>query len=164
MRNPKALLVYYSRTGTTHLVAEAIAAALPCDVEGIVDTRNRHGILGYLRAGFDAGFRRLTTLKPTQYDPADYDLVIVGTPVWNASVSAPVRTYLTMHKGRLKSVAFFCTFGGSGSRRAFRQMAETCGVRPLDLLDIREAEVRRGEHTRRVQSFVGGLIGARAAA
>jgi hypothetical protein len=26
-------------------------------------------------------------------DPNDYDLVLVGTPVWNASVSTPVRTY-----------------------------------------------------------------------
>lgn len=164
MRNPRALLVYYSRTGRTRVVAEAIAAILPCDVEEIIDTKSRRGLLGYLRAAFDAGFRRLTTLKPTRHNPADYDVVIVGTPVWNASVSSPVRTYLTLQKDRLKRVAFFCTFGGSGSRRAFRQMAEACGIQPLDLLDIREAEVRRGQHARRVESFVGGLVGPRAAA
>lgn len=164
MRNPKVLLVYYSRTGTTRLVAEAISATLPCDVEEIVDTRNRQGILGYLRAGFDAAFRRLTTLKPTRYDPANYDLIIVGTPIWNASLSAPVRTYLTKHRGRLKNVAFFCTYGGTGSRRVFRQMTETCGIKPLDLLDIREAEVKGGEHTRRVHTFVASLTGGHAAA
>jgi flavodoxin len=164
MRNPKVLLVYYSRTGTTRLVAEAISASLACDVEEIVDTRNRLGILGYLRAGFDAAFRRLTTLKPTRYDPANYDLVIVGTPIWNASLSAPVRTYLTEHKGQLKTVAFFCTYGGSGSRRVFRQMAATCGSKPLDLLDIREGEVKRGEHTPRVRAFVASLTRTQAAA
>jgi flavodoxin len=164
MRNQKVLLAYYSRTGTTKLVAQAISAILACDVEEVVDTRNRHGVFGYLRAGFDAAFRRLTALKPTRYDPADYDLVIVGTPVWDASLSAPVRTYLTLHKGRFKNVAFFCTYGGSGSRRVFRQMTETCGIKPLDVFDIREGDVKRGEHTRRVHTFVTSLAGAHAAA
>ncbi len=164
MRNPKVLLVYYSRTGTTRVVADAIAAALACDVEEITDTRNREGIFGYLRAGFDAAFARLTTLQRLRYDPKHYDLVIVGTPVWNASLSAPVRTYLTMHKGRLKNVAFFCTYGGSGSRRVFRQMAETCGIKPLDLLELRQAEVKSGAHTERLHAFVVGLTRGHAAA
>lgn len=164
MRNPKTLLVYYSRTGTTHLVAEAIAAVLHCDIEEIVDTKDRRGLLGFLRALFDASRRTLTTLKPTRYDPANYDLVIVGTPVWNASVSIPVGTYLTMHRGRLRNVAFFCTFGGRGSRRALQQMTDACGMKPLDVLAITEGAVRRGEHTRQVQCFVGGLVETRAAA
>jgi flavodoxin len=145
-------------------VAKAISAQLECDVEEIVDTRNRMGIRGYLRAAFDAGFRRLTTLQPTRCEPANYDLIVVGTPIWNASVSAPVRTYLTLHKGQLKNVAFFCTYGGSGSRRGFRQMTETAGIEPLDVLDLREADVKAGRHTQRVQAFVAGLTRARAAA
>jgi flavodoxin len=164
MRNPKVLVVYYSRTGTTKQVADAISTTFGCDVEEIVDTRNRQGVLGYLRAALDAGFRRLTTLKPTRYDPAAYDLVVAGTPVWNGSLSPPVRTYLTMHKGRLKHVAFFCTYGGSGGRRAFRQMADACGIKPLDLLDIREADVKHGEHKRRVHDFVASLMSREAAA
>ena len=163
MRNPKILVAYYSRTGTTKQVAEAISAALGCDVEEIEDTRNRRGILGYLRAAFDAGSRRLTTLKPTRYDPARYDLVVVGTPIWNMSLSPPIRTYLTMHKGRLKNVAFFCTYGGSGGQRAFKQMADAGGIAPLDLFGISEAEVKRGEHKTRVQHFLANLAGAHAA-
>ena len=164
MRNPKALVVYYSRTGTTRQVAEAISTAIGCDFEELVDTRNRLGVFGYLRAALDARAGRLTTLKPTKHDPTQYDLIIVGTPVWNMSLSPPVRTYLAAHKGRLKNVAFFCTYGGSGGRRAFKQMTEACGIKPLDLFDIREADVRRGEHKRRVGSFVANLMAAEAAA
>ena len=160
----KTLLVYYSRTGTTRAVADAISAALPCDVEEIVDTKNRLGVLGYFRSGFDAFFRRPSALKPTRCNPADYDLVIVGTPIWNASLSAPVRTYLTMHKGQPKKVAFFCTYGGSGSRRVLGQMAEACGMKPVDVLDVREGEVKRGEHLARVRSFLASLTNVRAAA
>ena len=164
MASQKTLLVYYSRTGTTRAVAEAISAALPCDVEEIIDTKNRLGILGYLRSGFDAFFERPSTLKPTRYNPTDYDLVIVGTPVWNASLSAPVRTYLTTHKGKPKKVAFFCTYGGSGSRRVLGQMADASGVKAIDVLDVREGEVKRGEHVPRVRSFLANLTRAQAAA
>jgi flavodoxin len=164
MRNPKVLVVYYSRTGTTKQVADAIVGALGCDVEGIVDTRNRRGFFGYLRSGFEAASRRLTTLEPLQHDPAAYDLIVVGTPIWNASLSSPVRTYLSLHKGRLKNVAFFCTYGGSGARRVFAQMTEACGLKPLNLLDIREGQVKRGEHTGLVHNFVESLRGAKAAA
>jgi flavodoxin len=164
MATRRILLVYYSRTGTTRRIADEISAMLGCDVEALVDTKKRQGIAGYLRSGFDAGFRRLTTLNPTKYDPANYDLVIVGTPVWNASVSAPVRTYLTLQRGRLKHVAFFCTFGGSGSRRTFRQMSEICGIEPTEALDLRDGEIARGAHTPRVRAFVAGVTGSRAAA
>jgi flavodoxin len=42
----KTLVVYYSRTGTTRKVAEAIAGILRCDIEEVVDTKKRSGILG----------------------------------------------------------------------------------------------------------------------
>jgi flavodoxin len=164
MRTPRTLLVYYSRTGTTRLVAESIAAALPCDVEEIEDTRNRRGIFGYFRAGFDAFFRRLTVLKPLHYDPAPYDLVIVGTPTWNTSLSAPVRTYLTLHKARMRHVAFFCTCRGVGAQRVLHQMAEACGMRPIDVLELREDEVRLGAHQPRVRDFVQSIASSQAAA
>ena len=164
MRNPRTLLVYYSRTGTTREVAQEISTILACDVEEIVDTKNRQGVFGYLRSGFDAAFRRLTKLEPVRHDPASYDLIIVGTPVWNASLSAPVRTYLTMHRGQLKNVAFFCTYGGSGSRRVFRQMSEISGKSPLDVLDVREADVKRRTYVDHVKAFVSTVSGGRAAA
>ena len=164
MSSRKTLLVYYSRTGTVRSVAQTMSRMLACDVEELIDTKNRFGVSGYLGAALDAGFHRLTTLKSMVHDPRNYDLVIVGTPVWNASVSAPVRTYLTLNKGCFKNVAFFCTFGGSGARRAFRQMGEICGKRPIRSLEIREAEVKRGRHFDHVRAFVNDLTLARAAA
>jgi hypothetical protein len=69
-----------------------------------------------------------------------------------------------MHQQQLRDVAFFCTYGGTGSRRVFRQMTELCGRQPLGIFGVREGDVKRGDHTRRVRSFVAGIISARAAA
>ena len=47
-----------------------------------VAPENRAGIIGYLFAGRDAVRKKLTKLKPLKFNPTDYDLVIIGTPIW----------------------------------------------------------------------------------
>jgi len=135
------LVVFYSRSGFTRRVAQTLAQAMGADVEELRDARRRNGLIGYLRCGMEATLRRLPRLMPLGVDPAAYGRVIVGTPVWNASVSSPVRSFLVSHGARCKQVAFFCTFGGSGSDRAFRQMAEACGKQPIATLAIRDREM-----------------------
>lgn len=77
----KTLVAYYSRTGTTRRVGEAISELLKCDIENIVDKKSRAGVLGYLAAGRDATMKRLTEIESPKFDPATYDLVVVGTPI-----------------------------------------------------------------------------------
>ena len=87
-------------------------------------------------------------------DPTRFDLVIVGTPVWNASVSAPIRTFLGKYSGHLRHVAFFLSYGGRGSRRAFRQMERLAGGRPVATLAVREAIIDHGRLENEAQAFV----------
>ena len=59
----KVLVVYYSRTGNTRFVAEAIAQSLEADIEEIKDGKNRMGVFGFLRRGYEAIFKNLQILK-----------------------------------------------------------------------------------------------------
>jgi flavodoxin len=131
MATSRVLVVYYSRSGTTRRVAEAISPALHCDIEAIVDTTSRAGAIGYLRSFVEAFQRRPSPIKPTQKDPGSYDLVVIGTPVWAGSLSSPIRSYLMANKAHLRKVAFFCTFGGRGSESTFGQMQDVAGKAPL---------------------------------
>lgn len=45
-------------------------------------------------------------------DPSNYDLLIIGTPIWSSNLSAPVRTYITQNRGKFHNLAFFITAGG----------------------------------------------------
>jgi flavodoxin len=156
----RTLVVYYSRTGTTRSVARAIQEELGCEIERITDTKHRGGVLGWMRSAVDAILHRPAALRAMSTDPADYELVILGSPVWNASVSAPVRTYLEENGDRIRRVAFFCTFGtfgGRGSARALRQMEAACRKRPIATLGLREKDVDRRAFVPRVQTFVGAL-------
>ena len=117
------LVVFYSRTGRTRKVAETIAAGLGADMEELREATDRIGLRGYLRSLFDATLSRWVPIDALGRDPSRYDLVVVGTPVWVASVSAPVRAFLASNARRLPRVAFFVTEGGRGERSVFRQMA-----------------------------------------
>ncbi len=156
--NPnRALVVFYSRTGHTRKVAEAIARASGADTEELIDTVNRRGRVGYLRCAFDVAFKRTTRLRPTRRDPADYDLVILGSPVW-AAVSTPMRTYLLSNRSAFKRVAFFLTLGGMGADKVFKEMRTLAGREPAAELAVTERELDDPTYVTRVESFVRSLV------
>lgn len=150
------LVVYYSRSGNTEKVARSIAEALGADLEPIVDKTSRRGIRGYLRSGFEAATRRLTNIEQPKRDLSKYDLIILGSPVWDASMSSPMRTFLTQHRADLKNVAFFSTCGGRGAERLFDQMSSLSGKRPAAVLVLREHDLR-GDYSAQVSRFVREL-------
>jgi len=82
---------------------------------------------------------------------------VIGTPVWNWSLSAPVRTYARRHAGQFKRVAFFCTEGGSGERRVFDELQRICGKPPLATIAVTERELNPREHAQPIKRFVKQL-------
>jgi len=150
----KTLVAYYSRTGTTKKIAEAISRRLECDIEEIIDMKDRKGSIGYILAARDAATKRLTEIKSPEKDSSLYDIVLIGTPVWAFTTTPAVRTYLTANKNRFKKVAFFCTQGGAGSKRAFKDMEEISGRRPHALLEITEREVAKEAYMSSIEKFI----------
>ena len=156
--NPrKVLVVFYSRSGTTRVLADLIAAALDADVEELHDVRDRNGARGWLRSIVEATFVRPAALQPQKHDPMDYDLVVVGTPVWNARISSPVRTWLEINVGRLPPVALFATMGGRGGDRTIAQMTAMVGRSPRATLVARNEEVWRGQMVDQVAAFMRAI-------
>jgi multimeric flavodoxin WrbA len=158
MKAPRALVVYYSRTGHTRIVAEALRSALGADVEEIHDPVERGGVLGYLRCGAEALLGASSQIDLPRKDPSTYDLVLVGGPVWGTSVSSPIRTYLWLEHARLPATALFVTYGGAGSGRALAQMSQLVGKRPVAVLAIREAETGTGKYEPKLAAFVEELL------
>jgi menaquinone-dependent protoporphyrinogen IX oxidase len=127
---PRILVVYFSRTGTTRSVAAALSKILACDLEEIFESKSRLGFLGYWRSIFEARGQQGSQILPIRKNPSDYDLAIIGTPVWAWSLSSPVRAYLTQNASRLKDVAFFCTMGSAGGTATFAQMSAIINKTP----------------------------------
>ncbi|WP_168788167.1 flavodoxin family protein [Paraburkholderia aromaticivorans] len=156
MPEAKILVVYYSRTGTTRSLASALAKMLATDLEEICDCSNREGPGGYLRSLFDAIRKRHVEIGPAGLDVLAYDLVVIGSPVWAGSVSAPVRSYLIENRARLPQVAFFCSFGGRGADKVLREMQQIVGKPAVAECKVTASEVHHGAHIA-LSAFVSGL-------
>ncbi len=162
MADTKLLVAYFSRTGVTRHAAEALAKVLQADVEPIVDRSSRSGIAGYLRCLIEAVRQKGAPIEAARRDAASYDLVIVATPVWASSVSSPVRSYLANNRARLPDIAFLCTMGGRGDRRAFEQMGRIAGKAPRAVCALTARQVA-SDCERLVAGFAGKLEASQSA-
>ena len=108
----KSLVVFYSRTGNARFVAQTVAAEIGADLEELVDLKKRSGIIGYFGGGSDARRGKETGLGPTTKSYADYDLIVVGTPIWAGRPAPAITTYLRKNSLEGKKVAAFFVQGG----------------------------------------------------
>jgi len=153
----KILIVFFSRTGHTRKVAEKLQSEFRCDLEELHDEKKRTGFWGYFFSGRDAMQKRAAKLAAMKYNPADYELVILGTPIWAFDVCTPIRTYLSEHKKVLKKAAFFCTMGGSGDQRAFSSMKKLCEQEPIASLSVLQKEVEQDLYQEKLANFAKKL-------
>lgn len=153
----KGLVVYYSRTGTTKKAGEAISALLNYDKEQLFDVKSRKGALGWLKSGREAAIKTLAEIKDIKKKPAEYEIVVIGTPVWAGKISSPIRTYITANKDDFKKTAFFCTMGGAESKMIFKEMQNIIGKEPVAVLELKTKDVINNNHMNKVNEFVNKI-------
>lgn len=112
----KILVLYYSQTGNTEIVANEIAQRLHADVERIEAVNP-----------YDGDFRQtiercmqereegvLPEIKPIKTDLSQYHIIFLGYPVWFGTYAPPVATFLKNYDLSNKGILPFCTFGSGG--------------------------------------------------
>jgi len=149
----KVLVVCYSRSGRTRAVGETLAARLQADLEVITEPVDRSGVIGYVSAIVDTVFGRHVRLEAARRDAAAYELIVIGTPVWAGTVSAPVRAWLVLNRRKLPYVAFFCTENARGETTAFRTMSTLTGKQPVARCAIKRS-LHADEERRLIDVFV----------
>ncbi|MFA5796510.1 MAG: flavodoxin [Candidatus Woesearchaeota archaeon] len=154
----KTLVLYYSRTGLTKKVAGLLATKLSADIDEIIDGKNRKGAIGYFFAGKDATLKNITDIK-WKKNPAVYDLIIIGGPVWAWNITPAIRTYLLMHKDALqeKKLAFFATQGSSGADGKFKVMQEILEKEPLATMTINGKDFKNDRIEEKAGEFIAAL-------
>lgn len=123
----KTLIVFYSRTENTKKIAKTLQKSLNCDIEEIKEKSSHNGPIGYMKGGFESSTGRASPIKPISKDPSQYDLVIIGTPVWAANMASPMISYLKDNGSKINELACFCTCGGSGYDKTLKKIETAVG-------------------------------------
>ncbi len=152
------LVVYYSRTGHTATLAKALAEQLGADLEPIREARSRSGWLEFWRSGRESWLGILPQVEPQQHDPARYDVVVLGSPVWASRPSTPVRAWLAANRDKLETIACFVTFNGSGAKRTLARMDEAAGRPAVATFAASAREVNRGRWKEAMERFADTIV------
>ena len=151
----KILIAYYSRTNTTKKAAEALAGFFGADIEEIIDKKDRRGAMGYMLAGRDAMLKKITNIQECRHNPSDYDLVIIGTPVWAGKITPAIRAYINKQANNFKQTAFFVTQGAKPPKHqsVFQDLKELAGKPAAAELQMSTKEVISGEFKNKLEEF-----------
>lgn len=108
-----ALIVFYSLDGDVRYLARSLAKELQLDSMELelVKPHPTRGFMKYMVGGFLAATGATPPLRPLAHDAGHYDLIFVGTPVWNSRPTPAVRSFLKDADLKGKRVAFFTCYG-----------------------------------------------------
>lgn len=112
----KSLVIYYSKTGNTKLMAESIASEVNADLFEIKrekDIKSKGGFMLYFRGGFESMTKKNIRLEKTDIDFSKYDLIFLGTPVWAWRLNPVVRSFLKKVKIENKKIGLFACCAGT---------------------------------------------------
>jgi flavodoxin len=149
----RCLVVYYSWSGKTAKVAKALAETLAADVEEIKDAKPRAGLFAFIRSAVEASQQKPAPILPGATNVADYDAVILGCPVWAQNMASPMRSYILREKDRIRRLAVFCTFGGSGGEAALARIGALSGQAPIAELQVRASDFASGRWRSMAETF-----------
>ncbi|SEP20416.1 Flavodoxin [Salinihabitans flavidus] len=151
------LVTCYSLTGHTDTVENSIADRLGAKTEPIVERTARAGLLGSSVGAVNALLGRKSAIAAPLRDPSDFDLVILGTPVWAGAPAPAVNAYIDRHRDALDRVAFFCTQGKFGAAGALSRMGRRLGHPPLATLVVNEDEIEDSALDEKIEAFLSDL-------
>ena len=138
------LCLYYSRTGNTKKAMMEIAGALDAELVEIRDAVERSGWGGWLRCGMDSMRKTTQPLSHVETDKRleDYDLVILGTPVWASRCSSVMRTFLKSYGKKLNRVAYVVTRSSAGRNELVYDQMDLYTAKPhLAAVSLRSGSV-----------------------
>jgi len=154
----RLLITYYSRTGTNKTLADTLQEKLNCEKEEIIDATNRKGILGFLRSGRDAIFKRMTEIKPIQRDLGSYDLIIIVSPIWVGTLPPATRTFIFQNKEKFKKIAFFSVSGaGTENKKAISELGSLANQEVVVSLLLSGKEVKQEIYKEKIENFIESI-------
>ena len=105
--------------GNVRYVSEKVAKELGADLIELVPVKAYpdKGAMQFIWGGSAVTFKKKPELEPYTFNASDYDLVIIGTPVWASNFTPPLRTFFENNDLTGKKIAVIATSAGGDSAK-----------------------------------------------
>lgn len=157
--NRKRIVIYYSYGGNTRRITEIIRQTLETDVAEIKTVKPYRGsyddVVEQGKREVDSGF--MPEMKPLDIDLSQYDVVILGSPVWWYTFAPAMKSFLNGADLSGKTVYPFATNGGwiGHTFKDFKNMCKNAKVQDgLNVL-FHEDNLQTSEST--IQKWINSI-------
>lgn len=134
LSNKKILIVYYSSGGNTKTVAQNLHLVVGGDIKEIQLLEKYPNDIFNMSKIIRKQMKENYLPKIDNIDISNYDVIFVGSPVWNFSLSLPIQSFLKNNNFENKIVIPFFTYsGGANKNKLFNNIRDS-----IDAKDVKK--------------------------
>jgi len=147
--NSRTLVVYFSRSGNTELMAYTIAGMKKGKLINLIADDYKIGLRGWINAMTDA--RKTTAvIKPQKVDLSSYDTLYIGAPIWLYSPAPPIFEFVSKNDLKGKKVVLFNSMNGKFEQKYIDKFSNL--VKQQGGVFIEHIYVNRGRMTQQMST------------
>lgn len=152
----KQLVLYYSQTGSTKAVAEAMQKMLDTDIEAIELVNPYTGTydetLARVREELKSG--QLPKLKSLKADLSKYEVIYLGYPIWFGTYALPIASLVKENDFEGRKIVPFCTFGSGDMEAAMEDLKKALPKAEIAEHGFGMRDVRVAEASKELNRFL----------
>ena len=136
----KILIVYYSLTDNTKFIAEALIDSIEADILELkpIKELKADNSTRFIWGGYQSTMKKKPKLIDFDINPLEYDLIILGTPVWAWNISPPMRSFLSKFDLTSKKVALWMCHAGDGVKAMNRFKETLKGANIVEIISFQD--------------------------
>jgi len=134
----KSLIIYYSLDGNVKLLSETMAKEIGADILPLQPKKEIEAgsFMKYFWGGRQIVMKSTPELEVLSLNPNDYDLIILGTPVWMGDYTPAIRSFLTNNPLVNKKLAIFCSHESTPGKSLINLQDKLTGNEIISVTDF----------------------------
>ena len=130
LTDKKILTVYYSNGGNTKNVAQNLHSIVGGDIKEIKLTEKYPNNIFEMSKHVRKQIKEGNLPKIEDIDISSYNVIFVGSPIWNGSPSLPIKSFIKNNDFENKTlIPFFTYSGGANKKNVINEIKETANAK-----------------------------------